>query len=82
MVLEPFKKWHELIETLDEKWNKSYEIMKKYVNEHKKLPERKHIGNWLYSQKADIRKGKITQERNNLLMKIEPFKEWYDNFKK
>jgi len=87
MKLEPFKVWYENDQTKQKRerkdWNEIYGLLKKYVNEHKKLPEiRSRIGNWLNTQKQAVKKEMITHERRKLLMELEPFKEWYEDDQK
>jgi len=88
MKLTPFKEWYEDDQKkerkiLDEQWNEKYELVKKYVDENNKLPAASYkelgIGHWLNAQKQKVKNNKIIQARKDLLMKLQPFKEWYED---
>ena len=59
----------------EETWNKNYQALKAYVEEHKQFPDKKKVENrgllnwWKYNQKL-IRRGALDDERCQMLQRL------------
>ena len=59
----------------EETWNKNYQALKAYVEEHKQLPDKKKVENrallnwWKYNKKR-MKQGAMTEDKQTLLLEL------------
>lgn len=59
----------------EETWNKNYQALKAYVEEHKQFPDKKKVGNrallnwWKYNKKR-MKQGAMTEDKQTLLLEL------------
>jgi hypothetical protein len=53
----------------DERWQENFEQLVKYVDKHGKIPAQKSgkLGNWCNNQRANFKKGELSEERQKQL---------------
>ncbi|MGM9878718.1 MAG: helicase associated domain-containing protein, partial [Bacilli bacterium] len=70
------KDWNKSLEEINsEKWEKTYEKVKKFYEENGRFPKRgEECGNWLNTQRQSVREGKLSEERMKKLEEID--KDW------
>ena len=59
----------------EETWNKNYQALKAYVEEHKQCPDKKKVENrallnwWKYNKKR-MKQGAMTEDKQTLLLEL------------
>lgn len=59
----------------EETWNKNYQALKAYVEEHKQFPDKKKVENsallnwWKYNKKR-MKQGAMTEDKQTLLLEL------------
>ena len=61
--------------THEESWNKNFELLKAYIEEHHHLPDKKKVENrgllwWAKAQRKKIKEGTLDDEKKSLFLQL------------